>query len=235
MKTRTNQILPSMGVSIFGLIILTPSISFAQSVAQLNNWQFNPKAQQLEINLSATTTPQYFYLAQPPRLVLDLPNTKLGKVLTQKDYSGAIQRIRISQMDANTTRIVLDLAPGTQLQPNQVQLQPLSRQKPTRWVLNPRITYNSTSSKPSNSSSPANSLLLTPATTLPPSTNLTTNSQQPLITVPPLSSQNPSPITNSPLPSAMLSTPVENNGISPNNLKEVPIIEFGQPLPRQKF
>ena len=154
MKTRTNQILPSMGVSIFGLIILTPSISFAQSVAQLNNWQFNPKAQQLEINLSATTTPQYFYLAQPPRLVLDLPNTKLGKVLTQKDYSGAIQRIRISQMDANTTRIVLDLAPGTQLQPNQVQLQPLSRQKPTRWVLNPRITYNSTSSKPSNSSSP---------------------------------------------------------------------------------
>jgi len=216
MKTRTNQILPFMGVSIFGLIILTPSISFAQPVAQLNNWQFNPKAQQLEINLSDTTTPQYFYLAQPPRLVLDLPNTKLGKVVTQKEYSGAIQKIRISQMNENVTRIVLDLAPGTQLQPNQVQLQPLSRQKPTRWVLNPRISF-----------SPANSLLLTPATTLPPSTNLTTNSSQPLITVPPLNSQNPSPVTNSPLPSAMLSTPIENKNSSPN----IPIIEFGQPLP----
>ena len=233
MKTRNNQILPSsqkiIGVSLFGLITLTPSISIAQPVAQLNNWQFNPKAQQLEINLSATAIPQYFYLAEPPRLVLDLPNTKLGKVLTQKDYSGAIQRIRISQMNENVTRIVLDLAPGTQLQPNQVQLQPLSRQKPTRWVLNPHISDHSTSS------SPANSLLLTPATTLPPSTNLTTNSQQPLITVPPLNSQNPSPITNSPVPSAMFPTPVENNSSSPNKLKEVPIIEFGQPLPIQKF
>ncbi|MDD1418744.1 AMIN domain-containing protein [Dolichospermum sp. ST_sed1] len=224
MKNRTNQILPSIGVSLFGLITLTPNISIAQTVAQLNGWEFNPKAQQLEINLSATATPKYFYLPQPPRLVLDLPNTKLGKVLTQKEYSGAIQRIRISQLNENITRIVLDLAPETQFQPNQVQLQPLSRQKPTRWVLKPHISY-----------SPANSLLLTPSTTLPPSTNLTTNSQQPLITVPPLNSQNPPPIINSPLPSAMLTTPLGNNNISPSNPKEIPIIEFGQPLPSQKF
>ena len=224
MKTRTNKILLSIRVSLFGLIAFTPSISIAQPIAQLNNWEFHPKSQQLKISLSATATPQYFQLMQPPRLVLDLPNTKLGKVLTQKEYSGAIQRIRISQLNANITRIVLDLAPGTQLQTNQIQLQPLSRQKPTRWVLNPHITF-----------SPANSLLTTPSTTLPPSTNLTTNSQQPLITVPPLNSQNPSPIVNSPLPSAMLPTPVENKNSSPNNPKEIPIIEFGQPLPSQKL
>ena len=75
--------------------------------------------------------------------------------------------------------------------------------------------------------SPANSLLTTPSTTLPPSINLTTNSQQPLITVPPLNSQNPAPIINSPLPPAMLSTPLENKNSFPN----IPIIEFGQPLP----
>jgi AMIN domain len=223
MKNRTNQILPSIGVSLFGLIAFTP-ITIAQPVpplAQLNNWEFNPKTQQLEISLSATATPKYFYLVQPPRLVLDLPNTKLGKVLTQKDYSGAIQRIRISQLNENVTRIVLDLAPGMQLQPNQVQLQPLSRQKPTRWVFNPHLTFSA-----------ANSLLTTPSTTLPPSTNLTTNSQQPLITVPPLNSQTPSPITNSPLPAAMFPTSSENNNSYPNNLKEIPIIEFGQPLPK---
>jgi N-acetylmuramoyl-L-alanine amidase len=229
MKISTNQILPSIGVSLFSFMTLTPSIGFAQPLAQLNNWQFNPQAQQLEINLSATTTPQYFYLAQPPRLVLDLPNTTLGKVLTQKNYKGAIQSIRVSQFNENVTRIVLDLAQETQLQPNQVQLQPISQQKPTRWVFKPRISYNSTSSKPGNSSSPANSLLLTPSTNLPPSTNLTNSSQQPLITVPPLNSQNSSPINNSPLPSAMLPTP------SGNNLNEIPIIEFGQPLPIQKF
>ena len=224
MKTITNKILPSIGVSLCGLITLTPNISIAQPIAQLNNWEFNPKSQQLEINLSATATPQYFYLIQPPRLVLDLPNTKLGKVLTQKEYAGAIQKIRISQLNANITRIVLDLAPGTKFQPNQVQLQPLSRQKPTRWVFNPHLTF-----------SPANSLLTKPSTTLPPSTNLTTNSQQPLITVPPLNSQNPPVITNSPLPAAMFPTPEENKNTSPNHPKEIPIIEFGQPLPSQKL
>jgi N-acetylmuramoyl-L-alanine amidase len=127
MKINANQILPAIGVSLFALIILSPSISFAQAVAQLDNWQFNPKTQQLKINLSATVKPQYFYLPEPPRLVLDLPNTKLGKVPTQRDYSGAIQKIRISQMNENVTRIVLDLAPGTQLQSNQIELLP--RQK----------------------------------------------------------------------------------------------------------
>ena len=224
MKISNNQILPAIGVSLFALIILSPSISFAQAVAQLDNWQFNPKAQQLKINLSATVKPQYFYLPEPPRLVLDLPNTKLGKVPTQKEYSGAIQKIRISQMNENVTRIVLDLAPGTQLQSNQIQLLPLSPQKPTSWVFNPRITF-----------SPAQNL----STTLPPSTNLIprerfaiTNPQQPFITVPPLNSQNPSSVPNSPLPSAMFPKPSANKNNSPNKPTEIPIIEFGQPLPK---
>ena len=227
MKINANQILPAIGVSLFALIILSPSISFAQAVAQLDNWQFNPKTQQLKINLSATVKPQYFYLPEPPRLVLDLPNTKLGKVPTQRDYSGAIQKIRISQMNENVTRIVLDLAPGAQLQSNQVELLPLSPQKPTRWVFSPHITL-----------SPAQNL----STTLPPSTNLIprsrfaiTNPQQPFITVPPLNSQNPASVPNSPLPSAMFPKPSVNKINPPNNPTEIPIIEFGQPLPIQKF
>jgi len=227
MKINANQILPAIGVSLFALIILSPSISFAQAVAQLDNWQFNPKTQQLKINLSATVKPQYFYLPEPPRLVLDLPNTKLGKVPTQRDYSGAIQKIRISQMNENVTRIVLDLAPGTQLQSNQIELLPLSPQKPTRWVFSPHITF-----------SPAQNL----STTQPPSTNLIprsrsaiTNPQQPFITVPPLNSQNPASVPNSPIPSAMFPKPTVNKNNSPNNPTEIPIIEFGQPLPIQKF
>jgi N-acetylmuramoyl-L-alanine amidase len=227
MKINANQILPAIGVSLFALIILSPSISFAQAVAQLDNWQFNPKTQQLKINLSATVKPQYFYLPEPPRLVLDLPNTKLGKVPTQRDYSGAIQKIRISQMNENVTRIVLDLAPGTQLQSNQIELLPLSPQKPTRWVFSPHITF-----------SPAQNL----STTLPPSTNLIprsrsaiTNPQQPFITVPPLNSQNPASVPNSPIPSAMFPKPTVNKNNSPNNPTEIQIIEFGQPLPIQKF
>ncbi|MBD2442911.1 AMIN domain-containing protein [Dolichospermum sp. FACHB-1091] len=242
MKISNNQILPAIGVSLFALVILNPGISFAQAIAQLDNWQFNPKTQQLKINLSATVKPQYFYLAEPPRLVLDLPNTKLGKVATQGEHSGAIQKIRISQMNANVTRIVLDLAPGTQLQSNQIQLLPLSPQKPTRWVLNPHITFSPAKSlyggttegltgqprREGNHGGFAPTLM----TTLPPSTTLTTNLEQPFITVPPLNSQNPSSIPSSPLPSAMFPKPSVNKSNSPNKPTEIPIIEFGQPLPK---
>jgi N-acetylmuramoyl-L-alanine amidase len=33
----------------------------------------------------------------------------------------------------------------------------------------------------------------------------------------------------------MFPTPEENKNSSPNHPKEIPIIEFGQPLPSQKF
>ena len=69
-----------------------------------------------------------------------MPATKLGYVPTKQNYSGPIQSIRVSQLKAGTTRIVMDLAPGSVLDPHQVQLQPVSWQNPTRWVLRPLIT-----------------------------------------------------------------------------------------------
>jgi hypothetical protein len=192
------------------LIILTPTVTLALPTSQLKNWQYNPKAQQLEITLSAQTTPKYFYLPQPPRLVVDLPNTQLGRVATTANYQGSIQKIRLSQLNATDTRIVFDLAPGTVLEPNQVKLQPLNSQNPTRWVLRPLISNHSTTSQT------ANSLFPSPLLTLPPATT-TANGNQPFITVPPLNS----PPVSSPSPN------------SAPELPNVPVIEFGQPLPQQ--
>lgn len=221
-----------INISLFSVITLIPNTTLALPTvptAQLKNWQFNPKNQQLEINLSSTITPQYFYLAQPPRVVVDLPNTQLGKVTTQQKYQGLIEKIRISQLNQNTTRIVLDLAPGTFIEPKQIQLKPLSQKQPTRWILNPQIS-------PEKVSSSAKQLLVKPNQTLPPSSNIITNNQQPLITVPPLNSVKISPQINPQIPSSMF--PENNN---PNNnqnnnqnsqLSPIPIIEFGEPLPQ---
>ncbi len=165
--------------------------------AKLDNWRFSPKTQQLEITLSAGTTPHYFYLAQPSRLVVDLPNTKLGKVTTQQNYSGAIKSIRVSQLNANDTRIVLDLAPGTVFNPKQVQLQPVSRKNSTRWVLRPVISGKTTAVKPANSPPSPKKQPQTPYKSQPPSDLpvTTTNPQAPLLTVPPPSNELPSTIT----------------------------------------
>jgi AMIN domain len=107
----------------------------ASPVGRLDDWRYYADASQLEFTLSAGTRPQLFYLAQPPRIVVDLPSTKLGNIPTQENYSGAIQRIRVSQLKAGVTRIVMDFAPGTIVDRNQLQLQSVDGQNYTRWVL----------------------------------------------------------------------------------------------------
>jgi AMIN domain len=253
-KLTTRKFFPSyqqiIGASLFATITLEIGISIAVTVAKLNKWQFNPKSQQLEITLSAATKPEYFYLPQPPRLVVDLPNTQLGNVDTQKNYPGTIQRIRVSQFSPNITRIVIDLEPGSFADANQVQLQPISPNNPTRWVLRPVISHNSTITQPISSPSPGNQLSPAPLITLPPpSTNLpltTNNFQQPFVTVPPLNSQDPSQLSNLIILPANAADYLENshsitvpNSVPniPNSenysdqILNIPVIEFGQPLP----
>ncbi|TAF11128.1 MAG: AMIN domain-containing protein [Nostocales cyanobacterium] len=232
-------------ISLFSLcaaITLNTKVSIAAPDATLNKWQFNPKSQQLEITLSIATKPEYFYLAQPPRLVVDLPNTQLGNVDTQKNYTGTIQKIRVSQFSPNITRIVIDLKPGTFVDANQVKLQPLSPKNPTRWVLHPIFSHNST--PPTSQVSPRPPLMTLP----PPVTNLPLN-QQPFVIVPPLNSQNPAPLSNliilppnssnSSQNSNLITVPNSSANLPDfqnyaNQITTIPIIEFGQPLPTNK-
>ncbi|MDM9382196.1 AMIN domain-containing protein [Chlorogloeopsis sp. ULAP01] len=231
--------------AFYTIFTLDAGISTAESIAKLEDWRFDPKVAQLEISLSAPSQPHFFYLSQPPRIVVDLPTTKLGYVSTQKNYSGAITSIRVSQFDTDITRIVIDLAPGTIFNPNHIQLKALSRQNPTRWILRPFPVGNSTSlipeksPPPPSSSSPTPGLYNSPASTnstpnsgkynpLSPSNNTTPNpnlyypppptnnsSQQPLVTVPPLV-----PNSSSQTPNSVLPPPIFPN--QPGNLNNIP-------------
>ncbi|MBD2530236.1 AMIN domain-containing protein [Nostoc flagelliforme FACHB-838] len=253
-------------LSFYAAIALETCSTAATPVAKLDNWRFSPKTQQLEITLSAGTTPRYFFLTQPSRLVVDLPNTKLGKVTTQQNYSGAIKSIRVSQLNHHQTRIVLDLAPGAVFNPKQVQLQPVSRKNSTRWVLRPVLSGKTTAVKPTKSppavkkqpqtpykSQPPSNLPITtnPQLTVPPISNnlpstITNNPGQPFVTVPPLS-----PNTSSQQPALILpppsfpNQPGDLNSIPPFGMSEFPVptipnvpnppvIEFGQPLPKNR-
>jgi hypothetical protein len=229
-------------VSLFGAIAVvtlrTGSTLAVSPIAMLQDWRFDPNTLQLEVTLNAGTTPQYFVLNQPPRIVLDLPDTQLGNVSTEQNYSGAVQKIRVSQFQEGVTRIVLDLAPGVVLDQTQIQLQATSRQNPVRWVLNPLIASSTTSV-------PTLDLPSSP-TTLPPAI---LNPQQPsLVTVPPLNDTKASPPLSTTLPPATFTTPgsaavsvpalgspeltVPTVPSSQPSLVDIPVIEFGQPLPK---
>ncbi|MCF4970230.1 AMIN domain-containing protein [Nostoc sp. CMAA1605] len=221
-------------ISLFAAFILPTTSTIAAQVAQLNNWRFSPQAGKLEINLSIGKTPNYFYLSEPPRLVIDIPETKLGQIPTQKNFTGAVQRVRVSQLNANMTRIVLDLANGVAIDPNQVKLQPVSKQNPTRWVLRPAFIsgsqpLNNAKNPPKNPSSTQYTqynYLQLPSTLTP----TFASPQQPLVTVPPLNSKNSvsTPNSSPSFPTPTISTQPKT---SPNITNPV-VIEFGQPIPK---
>ncbi|HIK07193.1 MAG TPA: AMIN domain-containing protein [Trichormus sp. M33_DOE_039] len=220
-------------ISLFAAFTLPTTSAIAAQVAKLNNWRFYPEAGKLEINLSVGKTPNYFYLSEPPRIVVDIPDTKLGYIPTQKNYTGAVQRVRVSQLNANITRIVLDLANGVVLDPNQVKLQPISQQNPTRWVLRPFISGSrqlSNTKNPPRSSPPTQftqyNYLQLPSTLTP----TFASPQQPLVTVPPLNSSNPVKTQNS---SPSFPTPtISSQPNSPPKVTNPIVIEFGQPIPK---
>ncbi len=118
----------------WGTNLVAPLIAIASPNNRLEGWRFSPDYQQLDFVLSAPTQPSVFYLREPSRLVVDLPNTKLGMVATRQDYPGLVQRVRVSQLNATDTRIVMDLAPGSPFNPAQVQVQALST---TQWSVRP--------------------------------------------------------------------------------------------------
>lgn len=123
---------------LFAVLISGVPVAPAWS-APLQNWKFDPATNQLEVMVSPGVKPRYLLMAQPARLVLDLPDTEVGTVPTQASYQGAVRQVRVSQFQPGITRIVLELAPDAVLATNQAQLQQVqeSDQRIDRWVIRP--------------------------------------------------------------------------------------------------
>lgn len=270
-----------------GAIALQLILCASSFAATLSQWEFNAVENRLEITVQQGTTPRYFLLENPLRLVIDLPDTEVGSAIAEQSYSGVVQQIRVAQFEPGLTRIVMELSPNIVLSPEQAQLQLLeSANGVTRWGIRPLL----------QGASPAVSSV-TPTTntsTLPPATFWTTNAPQ--ISVPPLSRPSPSmpsqedaetpgagaadlvvqprtfpqranistpvrptpappqavaretiqpPVTVAVPPPAPAQVPVEVSVTrnlpepSPSPVivaaTQVPVIEFGQPLPRRDF
>jgi AMIN domain len=222
-----------LSASILGLcgVLTMPSITIAVAPnAQLQDWRFSPEFGQLEFTLSGASVPKVFFLSQPSRLVVDLPGTKLGFVPTQQNYSGAIQRVRLSQLDANVTRIVLDFAPGTPINPSQVLVQPTS---PTSWVLRPFANFSSNTVPSLNAPLPPGNNI--PQTgiyaPLPPTTNTAPYLSTPLPPgnnnpqagiYAPLPPNNAAPVLNAPQSSKLVAPPGINFPITNTGTQQQP-------------
>ncbi|MGB3494752.1 MAG: AMIN domain-containing protein [Elainellaceae cyanobacterium] len=110
--------------------------------AELTQWSFDPATRQLEVRVVGGTTPNYFLLAQPARIVLDLPNTTVGSILEEQSYSGVVRSVRVGQFQPDLTRIVIELSPDAVLAPAQVELRSVGSTgggRSEQWVVRPLL------------------------------------------------------------------------------------------------
>ncbi len=184
--------------AIATVVVATPA-----QAAALTQWRFDPVSQQLEVTIPPGTTPRYFLLAQPTRIVMDLPNIDMGAVSEQETYQGAVRQIRVSQFQPGLTRIVLELSPDAVLAPGQVQLQQLTATSnaSARWALRPLFESGSGEIAANSATAPASPAPVSPS---PASADLPND----------LQGRSPSALLT-PAPASVGSTPAPVNATPP--------------------
>ncbi len=94
------------------------------------DWHFDGNHNQLDFTTDEDVQPRVQLIANPTRLVIDLPGIVLGHPHVNQPIGPVIQEIRVGQFDPSTTRLVIALAPGYALDPTQVSVRGDS---PTHW------------------------------------------------------------------------------------------------------
>jgi len=98
----------------------------------LQSWRFDARQNQLEIATDEGVQPTAQLIANPTRVVIDLPGIRLGRPKTSQMVGGTVQAVRTGQFNAQTARLVVELAPGYTVDPQQVKVQGSSF---THWTV----------------------------------------------------------------------------------------------------
>ncbi|MDX2212856.1 MAG: N-acetylmuramoyl-L-alanine amidase [Oculatellaceae cyanobacterium bins.114] len=109
------------------LLIMAPA-----EATTLQFWRFNASENRLVFTTDDGVQPRAQLLANPTRLVIDLPGTTLGRSPLNQAVGGAIREVRVGQFDAQTTRIVIELVSGYTLDPQQIMVRGAT---PTQWMV----------------------------------------------------------------------------------------------------
>jgi N-acetylmuramoyl-L-alanine amidase len=112
---RYNWLLPS----VFSFVM----VSLPASAAEILSWQFNATENRIDFSTSTAVKPEAQMLANPSRLIVDLPDTRLNQPTSSQVLSNGIKSLRVGQVDPERTRMVLELAPGYSIDPQQVLIQ----------------------------------------------------------------------------------------------------------------
>ncbi|HEY9618706.1 MAG TPA: N-acetylmuramoyl-L-alanine amidase [Microcoleaceae cyanobacterium] len=169
----------------------------------LENWQLDTRQNRLEFTTEDGVQPKAQLVANPTRLVIDLPGVTWGRPKLNQPANGAFRSVRIAQFDRYTTRIVVELAPGYTLDPQQVKFRGITARQWTVQLPNPQQIAAGTSPIPQgNPSTPSVSVVATP----PSVSSNGSSSQAPSVNSRPWQSPGQRPISSSPVTATGLAT-----------------------------
>ena len=111
----TNWLLPS----VFSFLM----VSLPATAAEILSWQFNATENRIDFTTNTAVKPEAQMLANPSRLIVDLPETRLNQPTSSQLLSNGIKSLRVGQFDIDRTRMVLELDPEYTIDPQQVLIQ----------------------------------------------------------------------------------------------------------------
>ena len=94
------------------------------------SWEFAEQDRNLVFTTDEGVQPEAELLSNPTRLVIDLPGTTLSRETVKESYQGAFRGFRIGQPESDTSRIVVELAPGYTLESDDIEFRSISA---TEW------------------------------------------------------------------------------------------------------
>jgi N-acetylmuramoyl-L-alanine amidase len=102
------------------------------TAASLDYWRFNARQSRLEMVTDVDVRPTVQLVADPARLVVDLPGINLGRPPAQKKIGRFIKEARVGQFNRRTVRLVVELGRKYTLRPQDVMVRGLA---PNRWFI----------------------------------------------------------------------------------------------------
>ncbi len=142
-----------------GFLGVVGSLLVAMSVeaGTLQSWRFNPSANQLVFTTTDGVQPRAQLIANPTRLVIDLPGISLGQSTLRQTVGRGIREVRVGQFENETTRMVIELEPGYTIDPDGVIIRGAT---PTEWSVQlptpQQVAINPGNGSPAPSTPPAN-------------------------------------------------------------------------------
>jgi beta-lactamase class A len=129
------------------LLLSTP----AHAASKFTGWEFDASRNQLNFGTDNGVQPKATLLDGPYRLVVDLPGTKMTEATIRKKYGAAVREVRIAQSDDKNTRLVLELAPGYGVSPQNIIIR---SDIPNRWSIKLRSIERGVATASTGSSLP---------------------------------------------------------------------------------